>query len=381
MVGRILGGAIAIFGKRYPIERLACGLLVKNGLRPLPVSVSALDGFASSSTMDRSTSFATPRLQDDPQISFRVRDTRDADEQAACLTGWGQRYEQMSAGAFHGRFESYRFDGIELFCERTNQVIQQFGVPQPGCMAVASIQGSDSNGYFCGLPLNLGRYLFLRGGKEFHFRTPRQCEVASVSVNAQAFDEYCERVRAVQSRGKCMDNGLLPQRLSDDLGDLLRSVLSSLRDTPDILSHPAVRHCLTESLYSTLLDLYESAETVRKDLTARCREYVVNKARDYMAEHVDAPITVSDLCAHVRVSRRTLQYAFQDVLGTTPVRYLRIMRLNGVRRDIRNRVDDQITVADIAARWGFWHLSRFASEYKSLFGELPSQTLRSTPSH
>jgi len=346
-----------------------------------PVSVPAIDGFAFCPTMNRFTGFATPRPLDAPQVSIRVSDTHDADEQAACLAGWGQCYEQMSSGAFDGHFESYRFDGIELFCERSNQVIQQYGQPQPGCMTVAAVQGSDSNGYFCGLPLKQGHYFFLRGGKEFHFRTPLQIEVTAVSVDLQAFGEYCERVGELPPPGSCVDNGLLPQRPSDDLAGLLRSLLSSLHHTPDMLNHPTLRHCLTESLHSTLLNLCGPAETVGKDLTASCRQYVVNKARDYMGEHIDTPITVSDLCAHIRVSRRTLQYAFQDVLGTNPARYLRTMRLNGARRDIRRQTDDQTALADIAARWGFWHPSRFASEYKSLFGELPSQTLRSALSH
>ncbi|MBQ0922131.1 AraC family transcriptional regulator, partial [Hydrogenophaga aromaticivorans] len=69
---------------------------------------------------------------------------------------------------------------------------------------------------------------------------------------------------------------------------------------------------------------------------------------------------------------RALQYAFEEVMQISPVTYLRAMRLNQVRSELRqNRA---APVGDVAARWGFWHPSRFASDYKALFGELPSAT-------
>lgn len=58
----------------------------------------------------------------------------------------------------------------------------------------------------------------------------------------------------------------------------------------------------------------------------------------------------------------------------SPVTYLRTMRLNRVRSELRQCPAS--TVGDVAARWGFWHLSRFAREYRALFGELPSATLK-----
>jgi AraC family ethanolamine operon transcriptional activator len=58
------------------------------------------------------------------------------------------------------------------------------------------------------------------------------------------------------------------------------------------------------------------------------------------------------------------------------VSFLRAMRLNGVRRALRKADGVHESVADVAARWGFWHLSHFAADYKAMFGELPSETLR-----
>ena len=74
-------------------------------------------------------------------------------------------------------------------------------------------------------------------------------------------------------------------------------------------------------------------------------------------------------------SRRKLNYCFQEVLGTTPVAYMRAIRLNGVRRELL-AADEGGRVYDIAVRWGFWHFSQFSVDYKRQFGELPSRTLQ-----
>jgi AraC family ethanolamine operon transcriptional activator len=59
-----------------------------------------------------------------------------------------------------------------------------------------------------------------------------------------------------------------------------------------------------------------------------------------------------------------------------PVAYLKLLRLNGARRDLLAAAGTNATqVQDVIARWGFWHFSRFSAEYKQMFQELPSETL------
>jgi AraC family ethanolamine operon transcriptional activator len=92
-------------------------------------------------------------------------------------------------------------------------------------------------------------------------------------------------------------------------------------------------------------------------------------------EHPDTPLTVAELCTRLHMTRRTLQNCFHDTLGQSPASYLRSLRLNAVRRALRES-PPSATVADIAAGWGFWHMGHFSQDYKALFGETPSQTRR-----
>jgi AraC family ethanolamine operon transcriptional activator len=76
-----------------------------------------------------------------------------------------------------------------------------------------------------------------------------------------------------------------------------------------------------------------------------------------------------------QVSERTLEYAFREQVGMPPARYLRLRRLNGARRELRAAAPGTERVRDVAMRWGFWQLGRFAVEYRRLFAERPSDTL------
>lgn len=85
--------------------------------------------------------------------------------------------------------------------------------------------------------------------------------------------------------------------------------------------------------------------------------------------------TITDLAALAGVSVRSLQYAFQERFGQTPMSYLRGVRLDRAHLDLSA---DNGTVSDIAHYWGFTNLGRFARAYQDRFGELPAHTRESS---
>lgn len=80
------------------------------------------------------------------------------------------------------------------------------------------------------------------------------------------------------------------------------------------------------------------------------------------------------------VSARSLQASFRAALRTTPTAYIRSLRLERARADLADS-GAVSTVTDVATRWGFTHLGRFAVDYRNRFGESPSSTLRAHRSH
>ncbi len=89
------------------------------------------------------------------------------------------------------------------------------------------------------------------------------------------------------------------------------------------------------------------------------------------------PWTVAELAAAVSLSVRSLQEGFRRSVGTTPMTYLRRLRLDRVHDELAAADPGTVSVTDVASRWGFVHLGRFAAAYRSAFSERPSDTLRS----
>ena len=105
---------------------------------------------------------------------------------------------------------------------------------------------------------------------------------------------------------------------------------------------------------------------------------LVGRAEAFAKEPGTNPLCVSDLCLRCGVPRRTLSHAFHQVLGMGPATYLRRLRLNQVRRTLRQfrATDRRSTVKSVALDNGFWHAGRFGSQYRELFGESPLESTR-----
>jgi AraC-like DNA-binding protein len=140
----------------------------------------------------------------------------------------------------------------------------------------------------------------------------------------------------------------------------------------------AARVELLETLLATLR-VADDFEPNRGDRTRQAHSLIVKAAEDYALAHTDDHLHVSDLCRVAAVSERTLEYAFREVMGLTPMTYLVRLRLHRVRQALLAATQGSTTVSAEALNWGFWHFGEFSRAYKECFSELPSDTLRRKP--
>jgi AraC-like DNA-binding protein len=113
-----------------------------------------------------------------------------------------------------------------------------------------------------------------------------------------------------------------------------------------------------------------------KATKTRLYRQMVARIADIALRRTDVPIQIAEFCTAAAVSQRTLRTAFQAVHGTTPHRYLRALRMRAARSALLSPHGANVTVTQIATRFGFFELGRFAVEYRLAFGESPSATLR-----
>jgi AraC family transcriptional regulator, ethanolamine operon transcriptional activator len=112
---------------------------------------------------------------------------------------------------------------------------------------------------------------------------------------------------------------------------------------------------------------YQSARLTSARIVRICEDY----ARKWRYQNV----TLAGLCEASGVSERRVRSAFYECYQMSPTAYLRVAALNAVRRELIEGPRLRNAVSHAAADWGFWHLSRFAAQYRVLFGESPRHTL------
>lgn len=303
----------------------------------------------------------------------------DIEEQAASLREWDQVYEQMTPGRFVGGLHEMCFAGVQVFRESTNQAVHEAGAPWNGSRAIGVPVRMDGAAMFRGEPVDTEALVTLGAGDELDFYTPRGFEIFGLVVDEDALEAHARQVEHRDLAAALAGRGVFKpgtDRLSE-FRRLLMSVMQSLDVNPVALQYRQTQRVLAQSMLGAVVAVVADEAGAAKTASACAgRRHVVDAAKSFMQSRIAEPITVADLCRELGVSRRTLQYSFQEVLGINPVAFLRAMRLNGVRRDLKSAARPADSVQDIAARWGFWHLGHFVTDYKRMFGELPSETLR-----
>ena len=104
---------------------------------------------------------------------------------------------------------------------------------------------------------------------------------------------------------------------------------------------------------------------------------MLRRALDFIDGNAEYDITIRDIAAAADVTPRAIQYAFREHLQTTPLEYLRRVRLERAHKALVSADPARETVTSIAGRCGFTHPGRFSSAYKAVFGIEPSRPLRS----
>ena len=136
-------------------------------------------------------------------------------------------------------------------------------------------------------------------------------------------------------------------------------------------------YLLAEHLESVVSAAPESRPTCTR--ARRAHFLAMLRAEHYMRANLSGDIYLDDLCDEVGTSQRGLRYAFKDLLDTSPIHYLSLMRLSVARESLILSDMSRRSVKSIAIGCGLRDLSRFAENYREVFGELPHDTLMRSP--
>jgi len=311
----------------------------------------------------------------------------DFDACAASLVSWEIEAVQLDRGPFTGELNQAE-SRIALVSEITfGRALHQRGEPPRGMRTL-------------GIPADPAQRITWRNHRTHGDQMmlfPRGCELDSVSVPgfhvfsvALAEDRLSEISRALGGIGyqellagrEVVD--CAPGVMQSLRNEIQQFVQSSTKKDGVALAHPGPGEADPGlALLQTIIEILMHDDSPRSPEPFRARDLAVRRGLDCIDASEREPLSVVDLCRAAGVSRRTLEYAFQERFGLSPKAYLLARRLGGVRAELKQG-RGELSVTRVANLWGFDHLSRFASFYKRQFGELPSETMggddQSTPS-
>ncbi len=295
--------------------------------------------------------------------TFAIDET-DQLEELSAAEGWDLRYTQLETGSLSGRYSIAALGETNVHWERNGRGLHILGGLPPQLVPLHILFSASDRCAFHGREIRWPQLLVAspddgidfvaRGSAEFlTIHVPR--ERLAAAWHSLGSDEPCPRTQVI------------------DLGDRLGKLLADVKAAFD--AAPGQAGELESNLLSGLVDVLDSSRGAgERRLDGQQRARYVKLAREYIhAHHADA-LRLEDLCREAGTGQRTLQRCFRELLGVSPLDYVRAVRLRAVRRQLRAAGED-VTVTEVALANGFFHLGHFGQGYKAMFGETPSDTL------
>jgi AraC family ethanolamine operon transcriptional activator len=303
--------------------------------------------------------------------------SQDLEEHTQLLLDWNLEYDQLDCGRFEGEFLDVRLAGLQLFQERTNRCLRQRGGLGPSSFSVAMMLSGEGELLINGVRPGRDGLAAVNNG-ELELTSPAECTLAGVVV-----DEHLLQQTATDMLGRPLDlrRGMVTGVTTEEdrtarFMESLRSSLSRAKTRQWELDDPAAQIEMRDAILVQLVRVLDDARDADAAGRASQRKWLVDRACALMMDRLDDQPSLEDVCQTIGASARKLNYCFQDALGMSPNRYIRALRLNAARRELRRCRDDRLSVYEVAANWGFWHFGRFSGDYKRQFCESPSESLR-----
>jgi len=261
---------------------------------------------------------------------------------------------------------------------------------QPGVLRDFYLVQIPTKGYAdieCGgkhLRINPTRWSLLSPINPVVIRWSPDCEILQVKIERAALEMALAELTGVKAKQPIEFD--LEFRGSggpaEGFYQLVTYICQQLELSASAIDRAATRSRIEELLLAMVLEsqkhnysyAFEEPQGDEGELPPR----FIRLAIEYMSSHADQKLRLSDIAAASGASVRSLSAGFRKYRHMTPMGFLRDTRLDYVRAALQMAENQDTTVTQLACRWGFRHLGRFAADYRERFGESPSDTLRRT---
>ena len=312
---------------------------------------------------------------DAPRRASWVSITRagDIDEFRETIRGYRVQLAQIDKGPFVGEAVQSQLSGVLLTTTQFSRAVARSG-DRPSGKITFAMGTSMMPAVWQGSRLGPHDLLVAAPEAEFDIVSQAGYGIAAASLPLEFIEEIADRLGWTPTAdGSTSMLVALEHNKSDSLRATLAAIFSEAIEIP-FNAPPAAWALSRENLLRALLPCISAPLPSVQSVDNGERARVLKAALAAINDQPEEVLTVGDLCRIARASERTLHYAFTERFGLAPAHYMKARRLNGARDDLCREHETSVKIADVANKWGFWHLGQFAKDYRSWFGELPSET-------
>lgn len=296
-----------------------------------------------------------------PTMLSNYRTFQDIYQQSDVLKDLHQTYKQIEATDYAGSIYSQRYDNqISIHIESCNSSMLQSGVMPLNEVCLGFMLEQHQPCMINGLHIEPKQVILFSPNANFDTRFNGLTTFMLVSFPSNLFKEELENNHLKTIKNISLES-ISPL--------LLTSLYSEFNhDSLDIFSNSIL---LNEIIFKIKFQL-SHIEIMRKNY--RNQHDVYCKFKHWLFTNINKKICIKSASYDIGVSRRNLEFCCKAITGLSPQKYIYIVRLNAIRKILKSGSNQKIT--EIAYDWSFDHLGRFSHDYKNLFGELPSKTIR-----
>jgi len=289
---------------------------------------------------------------------------------------WDVDFRQIGRGALNATFSQALGESWSFAKARFERPAWQQGAAIPGMRTFAILDRNAPENDWCGRAFSPDTIAVFASDGEFQSISQPGFDVHTLSFTDEQLAAACERLGIPDVTEKFSSSGAILQIdrwQTSVLRQLVNSSLQALCGTGlSGTGWTGIAH-ICDKVAEHLVMLLTDSSRMNRTPSQRLRSMTIRRAFEVIEDGLEKCISVREVARASGISRRALEYAFRDQYGFSPKAFINSQRLVRVRRDLRSK-PDQVPIAEIANRWGFWHMGQFAHDYRHQFGELPSQT-------
>ena len=313
-----------------------------------------------------------------PEIPIHARSFADCDQLSELITSGEIEFIQLGAGPCQASMMRIDLDGFYMLLTDVPNRIAIHAASQKGVRVIHIPLRWTGSLHWNGRILDRSGVIVWGDACDYS-RVGEDVRIVALLIDESLLRERIDTwVPSSHLLWDSLDGHMLADTpASRHFGQVAEWVVGLALQGSESLAVPAVRAQLSERLLLALANAVNAQEdsAALGSLTARHRGRIVRQMTDYLHARPNRPMELSDLCQLTGSSARSIAHACQAVLETSPIRYLKQLRLNQARILLREGNRDCTTVSECAHFAGFSHLGRFSADYRRMFGESPSQTL------